>query len=91
LGQSTPLIQHKLLISRARFLRDFIQRSMLKQQTFTSSLKMLLEYIRENLHEFERLQIDSQEWFIDRVFEVRGLIQAYCNHATRLEEIWMVD
>ncbi|TNV84297.1 hypothetical protein FGO68_gene8428 [Halteria grandinella] len=93
LGETKGQIESRLFDSRAKHLRDFMQKSMLKlkEKPISEVLKEYLSLFTQNLNEFQELKVEYDEWMIDRVSEIREIIRIICKRAEKIEEVWTID
>ncbi|TNV73384.1 hypothetical protein FGO68_gene5218 [Halteria grandinella] len=93
LGETKGQIESRLFDSRAKHLRDFMQKSMLKlkEKLISEVLKEYLNLLSQNLKEFEELKVEYDEWLIDRISEIREIIRVICKRPEKIEEVSTID
>ena len=47
----------------------------------------MLQHIKLNVDEFIGLKFDYEEWLIDRLQEVRAIVQIFINRTTKISEM----
>lgn len=88
-------IEATLFSSRSRFMRDNVQRAVVKNGgglKIIGTIEQFLSHLDNNMEEFSTLKIDgADEWVLDRLTEARGLVNVYLQSADKLEDIKAID
>ena len=88
-------IEATLFSSRSRFMRDHVQRAVVKNGggvKIIGTIEQFLSHLDNNMKEFSTLKIDgADEWVLDRLTEARGLVNVYLQSADKLEDIKAID
>lgn len=98
LDESKSVINERVLLSRAKFMKDFMQAQMVRLGTKAHAvgtqvelLKQFLAYLTGNIEEFKELGIFHEEWSLDRLSEAKGLIEVFVKRTSSLEEVLLFD
>ncbi len=95
LAENKSLIDLRLLLSRAKFIKDQVQASVLKAgasklesvQTQTAITTQVLNYLKANIEEFTLFKLDYEEWLIDRLTEVRSIISVFVSKINKIADL----
>jgi hypothetical protein len=78
LGEERQSIESTLLSSRARYLRDYVQKAVAKEGgglRLIALIERFLGQVKGNMREFNQMRIEgADEWHLDRLTEGRGLV-----------------
>jgi len=81
IGEERLGIDTTLLSSRARFLRDHVQKAVAKEGgglRLIGIIERFLAHVNGNVREFNQMRVEgADEWLLDRLTEGRGLVEVY--------------
>ena len=81
LGEERQSIDSTLLSSRARYVRDHVQKGVAKEGgglRLIGIIERFLAHVNGNMREFTQMRVDgADEWLLDRLTEGRGLVGVY--------------
>lgn len=95
LGEERQSIESTLLSSRAKHLRDQVQKAVAKEGgglRIIGLIERFLGHITGNMREFKSLRVEgADEWLLDRLAEARGLVGVYLQSVQKVEEARDID
>lgn len=95
IGEERLGIDTTLLSSRARFVRDHVQKAVAKEGgglRIIGIIERYLAHVNGNVREFNQMRVEgADEWLLDRLTEGRGLVEVYLQSVQKLEEVKDID